>query len=169
MTSAVERLRRSGRRSPVVVVLGFLLAVALVAIVVLVWRLAASTGPGDAETEALSVARERAEQLTTYDHGTFEEDVAWAEQGATSDFAAEYAEANEPVQAVVERLEATAEGSVIEASAMSADDGSVEVLLFVDQTITQAADGEQRTERNRVVMSMVHEDGQWLVDDVTLR
>lgn len=169
MTSAVERLRSPGRRSPVAVVLGLLLAVVLVVVVVLAWRLVATSGPSDAETQALSVARERAEQLTTYDHGTFEEDVAWAEEGATSDFAAEYAEANEPVQAVVERLEATAAGSVLEASATASDDGSVEVLLFVDQTITQAADDEQRTERNRVVMSMVHEGGRWLVDDVTLR
>ena len=49
------------------------------------------------------------------------------------------------------------------------DSKRVKVLLFVDQTITNGTDNKSRTERNRVVMSMVNRGGEWLVDDVELR
>jgi Mce-associated membrane protein len=43
------------------------------------------------------------------------------------------------------------------------------VLLFVDQTIVNGTNSKKRTERNRVLMTMVHRDGRWIVDDVALR
>lgn len=168
MTSAVERLRASDR-SPLVLVLAGLLVVALVGLALLGWRTTSESRVAEAEREALSVARERAVQLTSYRHDTFEDDVSWAEEGATETFREEYAQANEPLRTVVERLEATAQGAVEDAAATAEDASTVRVLLFVDQTITQAVDGEQRTERNRVVMTMVRQDEAWLVDDVSLR
>ncbi|MFL6182157.1 MAG: hypothetical protein ACJ73J_07575, partial [Actinomycetes bacterium] len=50
---------------------------------------------------------------------------------------------------------------------ISAADGKVDVLLFVDQTSQTAADESTQIALNRVVLTMVYQDGRWLVDDVT--
>ncbi len=167
--SAVDRLGAHDRRPRLLVVVAGVLAVALA--LALWWAL--EVGGGDrleqAEREATAVARERAEQLTTYTGPTFDADAAWARTGATPRFAREYAQANEPVAEVARRLDARAVGDVVDAAGRATSADEVEVLLFVDQSIVQGADGERRTERSRVVMTMVRSDGAWLVDDVALR
>lgn len=169
--SAVERLSSEGDRRLRVVAVS--LAVVLLAVVVAAsWLVVSGRAVqhrADAVAEATAVARDRVVQLTSYTGETFDEDTAWARTGATPQFAREYAEANEPVAQVARRVEAQAVGDVVEAvgRALSADE--VEVLLFVDQTITRGSDGTQRTERSRVVMTMVREDDAWLVSDVVLR
>lgn len=167
--SAVDRLAGRDRRRVLPAVLVGVLVVALVAAS---WfALAARRGDRleDAERRATAVARERAAQLTTYTGATFESDAAWARTGATTRFAREYAEANEPVAEVARRLDARAVGRVVDAAGRASSPEEVEVLLFVDQSIVQGADGERRTERSRVLMTMVRRDGAWLVDDVALR
>lgn len=169
--SAVDRLSaRSGRRPTVVAAA---LAVALVvALGVAAWLVLSGREAqqrADAVAEATSVARERAVQLTSYTGETFDADTAWARTGATSRFAREYAEANEPVAEVARRVEARAAGDVVEAVGRAVSSDEVQVLLFVDQTVTRGSDGTRSTERSRVVMTMTRQEGAWLVDDVVLR
>ena len=169
--SAVERLSSGGDRRVRVVALA--LAVALLVVIALAaWSVVsgrAAQQRAEAAAEATSVARDRAVQLTSYTGETFDADTAWARTGATPQFAREYAEANEPVAQVARRVEARAVGDVVEAVGRAVSTDEVEVLLFVDQTITRGSDGTQRTERSRVVMTMVRQDGAWLVGDVVLR
>lgn len=165
--AALRLQQDSGRR--VVRVLAVLLGVAVVAVAVLAWRLAGSDTRSDAESAALAVARQRAEQITTYTPQTYARDVAWAEDGATATFAAEYAEANAPLRKVVEKVRASAKGHVVAASATAEDRDHVTALLFVDQTVKQGTSGKQTVQDSRVEMAMVRRHGRWLVADVTLR
>lgn len=149
------------------VILGAIV-VALVA--ALVFVLLRSGGDGSsARQEALEAATTAAVDLTTYDHTRLDRDFAWVDDAATDSFAKEYAAANEPLRGIITKLKADAVGTVLEASATEKSDDRVTVLLFVDQTITNGTDSKTRTERNRVVMSMVERGGKWLVDDVELR
>ncbi|MEH3033444.1 MAG: hypothetical protein PGN07_05230 [Aeromicrobium erythreum] len=162
--SAVDRLAAGSRPStPVLVVLAVLGV--LVAVLLVAWRQAGADERS--ERAALAVARERAQQITTYDQATFDDDVAWARTGATARFRREYAAANAPIREAAERLRARASGRVVRAAATARGDDRVQVLLFVDQTLTRAG-REQRTQESRLVMTMVHRDGRWLVDDVVL-
>lgn len=169
--SAVERLSSGGDRWLRVVAVS--LAVVLLAVVVgaawLVLSGRAAQQRADAVAEATAVARDRAVELTSYTGETFDADTAWARTGATPQFAREYAEANEPVARVARQVGARAVGDVVEAVGRAVTTGEVEVLLFVDQTISRGSDGTQRTERSRVVMTMVRQDDAWLVADVVLR
>lgn len=70
---------------------------------------------------------------------------------------------------VITTLKARATGTVTESAATASSDHEVDVLLFVDQSIVNGTDGKLRTERNRVVMTMVEREGRWLVDKVALR
>lgn len=143
------------------VILGIIVA-ALVAVLAFV-LLRGGEDDSSVRSEALEAATTAAVDLTTYDHTHLDRDFAWVKDGATPSFAKEYAATNEPLRDIITKLKADAVGTVVE------DSEHVTVLLFVDQTITNGTDSKTRTERNRVVMSMVKRGGAWLVDDVELR
>lgn len=144
-----------------------LVAVLVVALVAVAWAWRQAGADERAERDALEVARQRAAQITTYDHTTFARDVAWARTGATASFRREYAQANAAIGAAAKRLRATAKGRVTGAAATAKDSDHVTVLLFVDQTLTRTG-RRQEVQENRVRIDMVHRDGRWLVDDVRL-
>ncbi len=141
--------------------------VLLLALVAVTWAWRHAGADERAERDALAVARQRAAQITTYDHTTFERDVRWARSGATASFRREYAQANAAIGAAAKRLRASATGRVTGAAATAKDPDHVTVLLFVDQTLTRTGRGQQ-VQENRVRIDMVHRDGRWLVDDVRL-
>lgn len=122
-----------------------------------------------AETGARQAARTYAVDLTTYDYSSLDHDFGWVTNGATASFAKEYATANAPLRTVITKLKARATGTVTDAAATAKSSTKVEVLLFVDQTIVNGTNDNKRTERNRVVMTMVHREDRWIVDDVALR
>ena len=88
--------------------------------------------------------------------------------GATGNFKDMYAQSSEQLRQLLVDNQATAEGVVIEAGIKSATTTKVEVLLFVDQTVTNAVTPEPRLDRSRVVMTMELVDGRWLASDVVL-
>lgn len=157
----------SGGRERSTVTLGVIVAVLAVALAFVLLR--GGDDDSSVRDEALEAATTAAVDLTTYDHTRLDRDFAWVDEGATSSFAKEYEATNEPLRDIITKLKADAVGTVVEASATVEDSEHVTVLLFVDQTITNGTDSKTRTERNRVVMSMVKRGGAWLVDDVELR
>lgn len=60
-------------------------------------------------------------------------------------------------------------GTVVAAAGTAKGPHAVRVVMFIDQRITNRAGGPNRSDKSRVVMSMVERDGRWLVDDVELR
>ncbi len=118
---------------------------------------------------ALAAARKSAISMTTYDYRQLDRDYSWVNDGATPSFAKQYRDANKPLRTIVEKLKATAVGTISESAVETTGDTKVEVLIFLDQKITNKSNKQTRTEKSRVVMSMVKRDGKWLVNDVQLR
>jgi Mce-associated membrane protein len=56
----------------------------------------------------------------------------------------------------------------VSAAVKSATKTKVEVLLFVDQSITNAAISSPRIDRNRIDMTMDLIDGRWLASKVEI-
>ncbi|WP_050760900.1 hypothetical protein [Aeromicrobium marinum] len=168
MSEVLTRLRRQERSGGewVVRAVVVVLAVALVAVW---WSGRTARAELSAGQAALEVATMRAEQITTYTAATLDEDQSWVAEGATEAFAAEYAAANEPLREVIVGVGASARGEVLGAGVDVVDADEVVVVLFVDQTVVQGTTGEPVTERNRVVLTMLQRDGEWLVDDLESR
>ncbi|MEJ7633826.1 hypothetical protein [Aeromicrobium sp.] len=151
------------------------LVVLLVALAVMVALLvrggdaADSTDQAAAEAAALKAARTSAVSMTSYDYRRLDTDFAWADDAATESFARQYRDANKPLRGVITKLKATARGSVVASAATAKGPRKVQVVMFIDQRVTNRADGDKRSDKSRVVMSMVERDGRWLVDDVDLR
>ncbi|MBO9520552.1 MAG: hypothetical protein J7518_03360 [Nocardioidaceae bacterium] len=119
--------------------------------------------------QADKAARAAVVSMTTYDYQSVEDDFAWVDSAGTAAFRKQYAEISAPIKKLVVELKAKASGTVIASAPRVEDASHVEVLLFVDQQITNPGEAKPGLDQPRVTMSMVKSDGRWLVDDVQLK
>lgn len=125
----------------------------------------------EAEASARAVratVAERVEQLLSYDHASFDEDLAAAEEAMTEEFRDEYAPTVEEIRETAVRQERTQEARVVAVSVIDAEPDEVHTLLFVDTYSSRKGDDGQDIMQNRVDVTMVREDGKWLIDDVSV-
>lgn len=121
-----------------------------------------------ARVEAVAQARTAAVALTSYDHESLREDFDAVRDLATDPFASQFDKASERLTAVLEKYEGTAQGKVVRAAVSSAARDRVEVLLFVDQTVTSSLQQQPRVDRNRIAMTLVRTDAGWRVSEAEL-
>ena len=131
---------------------------------------AAATVPalgGKARTRLQDLAARSAEDVLTYGHDTFDEDVRATARRLTPEFAADYTAAMDRVRAdtLADRIDQRA--AAVAAGVTSATDARAEVLVFVNQETTAGTTGARRVERNRLVVRLVRQDGAWTVAGVT--
>lgn len=156
------------RHRVVVTLLSVALAVALVALV-LTWRQARhETGLREAGSSAVTAAGTAAVALTTYDYRTLAEDHQRVLDLGTAKFRTSFTSVSKSASAAVTSLQVTAKGSVIAAAPLVRDSRHVQVLVFLDQRVTSKGHAGSQTEEPRLSMSMVEQDGKWLVDAVEL-
>ncbi|MGV9747936.1 hypothetical protein ACWDTG_23950 [Rhodococcus zopfii] len=114
------------------------------------------------------MARQYAVVLTSVSSDDLDANFDAVLDGATGQFKDMYAQSSEQLRQLLVDNKATAEGVVIETGVKSATTTKVEVLLFVDQTVTNTVSPEPRLDRSRVVMTMELVDGRGLASDVVL-
>jgi Mce-associated membrane protein len=64
---------------------------------------------------------------------------------------------------------ATSKATVIGAGLQSATTDRAVVLVFLDQIIANSQQAAPTTDRSRVLLTLVHSNGRWLINDVKLR
>lgn len=161
-----ETRRRTPSRP--VLVLAVLLVVALLAagtLGVLLWRRSAADRAG---ADALATARAYAATVTTYDYQHLDRNFADVLDGATGDFKNEYNGASSTLRQLITDARARATGSVLDAGVRTASPDEVVVLVFVDQSITNAVSPQTKIDRTRLVMTLTPHDGRWLVNRLEL-
>ncbi len=145
-----------------------LLVAAVVTAAVLGWQLREQRAVADAGRQALAAAQEYALVLTSVDATALDQKFAAAVDGATGEFQDMYRESSAQLKQVLIDSKARADGTVIAAAVKSATTDRVEVMLFVDQAVTNALNPEPRVDRNRIIMTMEKIDGRWLAANVDL-
>ena len=115
-----------------------------------------------AETGQVTAAR-YAEQLLSYDYSHLDQDFSQAQRLLTGDFRKKDIQATDVVREQAVQDKAVIKASVVATSVVSAEPDEVKTLLFVNQTTTTAAGGSPSIDLNRVVVTIVQEDGRWLV------
>ena len=149
-------------------VLGAVLVLALAAAVtfgVLLQHRAATDRAGQ---QALATAKAYAVTVTTYDYQNLDRNFADVLDGATGEFKDQYTGASQTLRQLIAGAKATAKGNVLGAGISSVSTDQVEVVVFVDQSITNAATTQPRIDRNRVLMTLTPHDGRWLVSKLEL-
>lgn len=153
---------------PVLAGAAALLVVLLAATVVFGWMLLAKSGEESARESALATATSYAVTVTSYDYQDIDTNVADVLDGATGDFRDQYAGASEQLQKLITKAKATATGEVVHAGVKSASDDRAEVLLFVDQTVTNAGAKKPQVDRSRMLLRMEKHDDRWLVSKLQM-
>jgi Mce-associated membrane protein len=153
-------------------VLAVLLVVALAVDGFLFWKQqrdqeAAARALHSAVTVAPSVAERAAEAVLSYRYNTFDKDVAEARQYLSDDYRPAYIRSiRDVVSTPAHEIGAVVEAQVLSSGVVDASGERADVLLFVNQTTTSAADTQAQTALNRVVFTMVRAEGTWKVDEI---
>lgn len=158
----------SRTRKFAVPVLAVLAIAGLVATGILGWQVKQQADKDAAADAGLAAAREYAVALTSVDSNNLDQDFAAVLDGSTGEFKDMYTRSSGQLRQLLMDNQATGEGTVLDAAVKSANTDKVEVLLFIDQTVTNAASPDPRVDRSRVAMTMDLVDGRWLASRVYL-
>lgn len=166
---------RGGPPNWVLAVLATLLVAALALDGFVVWReLSQRRAEEDAARalhgaviQAPSVAERAAEAVLSYQHDTMDKDVAQARAFLSDGYAPSYVNSvKKLVSGSAAEQKATVKAEVLSAGVVQASGERSDVLLFVNQTTTSATRTTPQTALNRVVFTMVRDDGGWKVDEI---
>jgi Mce-associated membrane protein len=123
----------------------------------------------EAGREALATAQNYAVILTSIDKGKVDENFTQVLDGATGEFKEMYSQSSTQLRQLLIDNEAVSHGTVIDAALKTATKDKAEVLVFVDQSISNRANSEPRIDRSRISMVMERIDGQWLASKVDIK
>jgi len=161
-------VEKPSRRLPLVPawllgVLGVLTALAVVAVVML-WSQPSEASVEAASTDAKVAAQTAIEPILSYDYRTLDQDQQDAHRYLTSGYQAEYDKAfNDLIRPNAAQTKTVVTVKVVDAAVVRTQgDDMVQVLLFVNRPTSNKA--RTVTYKDQVTVTMVREDGRWLVD-----
>jgi Mce-associated membrane protein len=147
----------------VVVLLALLVATALV----LAGRDEVDADRTAAQQEVAGAARAQALAFLTVDHRDMDPLVDAVLEGATGDFAEQYASQRATLTREAVRTEATSTPEVVSLGVGDQDDDTATVLVAANSTVTNTGTGaEGQVRYYRLRLELVREGGRWLTDDL---
>ena len=149
-------------------VCGLLFALLVSALGYLGWRQYEQHQVSIATAAALQAAKDYAVVLTTLDAKNIDDNYRKSLDGATGEFKDAYSQGATQLRQVLIDNKASGTGIVVAAAVKSATPDKVEVLLFVDQSITNANNPSPRIDRNRIDMTMEKVGDRWLASRVEI-
>jgi len=117
----------------------------------------------DARTQAIAAARSATQGVLSYDYRHLDKDFAAGRKLLTPGFAKDYDETTKAVAPTATQYHAVVTAQVTAAGARNVTPDSAVVLLFVDQTSTNTKHAQPRIDQSRVRVTMVRQDGRWLL------
>jgi Mce-associated membrane protein len=142
---------------------------ALAATAYLGWQLKQRNDTAAAGRAALAVAQSYAVTLTSVDTNTIDQNFNQVLNGATGEFKDMYSQSAAQLRQVLIDNKAMSKGTVVDAAIKSATKTKVEVLLFIDQSISNVVNPQPRIDRSRVAMTMELVDNHWLASKVDIK
>lgn len=165
--SAATRGTRAGLAGLVSLVVAGLLAAACLAILAWgqLWLHQQHADDADA-TQSVNAAMPAVTSTLSYDYRHLAADRSRARRGLTGDALAEYDKVQSTLAKTAPRIKAVVTARVTAHSVLSADDSAARVLLFVDQTSTSTYVTKPELDESRVVVTLRHLGGRWLVSSL---
>jgi Mce-associated membrane protein len=133
------------------------------------WRYKQHNDIDSASRAALSSAEHFAVTLTSIDTDAVDQNFSQVVDGSTGEFKDIYSQSASQLRQLLIDNKAMSKGTVIDSAVKSASKNKVDVVLFIDQWITNAASPRPRLDRSRVTMTMERIDGRWLASKVELK
>lgn len=121
----------------------------------------------DTQREVAGAARAEALAFLTVDHRDMDPLVDAVLDGATGDFAKQYAAQRATLTSEAVRTEATSTPEVVSLGVGDQDDDEATVLVAANSTVTNASTGDEGQVRYyRLRLQLVREGGRWLTSDL---
>jgi Mce-associated membrane protein len=133
------------------------------------WQLKQHNDTAAAGRAALAVAQSYAVTLTSVDTNNIDQNFNQVLNGATGEFKDMYSQSAAQLRQVLIDNKAMSKGTVVDAAIKSATKTKVEVLLFIDQSISNVVNPQPRIDRSRVAMTMELIDNHWLASKVDIK
>jgi Mce-associated membrane protein len=117
---------------------------------------------------ALAAAKTETALALTYNYQTLDSDFAKAEAGMSKSFRANYAEtAAKSVTPLATKTHAVTTATIVSAGVISASSNSARILIFADQTVeNKLLNATSRLDKSVIDVSMVKQDGRWVIEDL---
>jgi Mce-associated membrane protein len=160
-----SRLRRIGR-AVVRVGAALIFAAALCVSGLLYWQQQQRDDVVAAGQAALAAAKNYAVELSSIDSKEVDKNFAKVLDGATGEFKGMYSQSSAQLRQLLIDNKAVSHGAVIDAAIKSATKTRVEVLIFLDQSISNAINPGPNIDRMRMLMTMELIDNRWLASHV---
>jgi Mce-associated membrane protein len=168
-TSAPSRARRT--TSAVVSALAVLTVLVVAAAAMLALTTARVSQRRTATSDrlaALATAVSAVPTVLSYNYKHLAADFAAAEANLTPAFRKTYVKTTaDAVQPLAAKYHAISSAQVTSGGVVSQHGGSVEVLVFVAQQVTNTQLAAPRLDRSRIDVVLVHHGGRWLIDKLT--
>ena len=165
----------SRKRTPLPRWLLLPVAVAVVAALVLLglafvdWRDANELEDAAAAGETVrATVPDKVETLLSYGYETFDDDQAAAEDVMTSSFQEEYSPTVDEIKDRAVQQKRTQQAQVAAVSVIDQSPDEVSTLVFVNTVSFTEGSKRQRLMQNRVKVTLVKQDGEWLIDDLSV-
>lgn len=158
---------RSVPRWMLVVVGGVM--VALVALLVLAGlRIRHDDQLASARRSALAAATADAKLIATYSYASFDAYAAALKARSTATFASNFAKDSSSLGSVLKQYKAGSKGSTSGAGVGSVTTSKATVYVFLNETVSNVSN-PSNTERARMVVSLVRNDGRWLIANAVVQ
>ncbi|MDT5170716.1 MAG: Mce-associated rane protein [Mycobacterium sp.] len=148
---------------------GIVLVAALALSGFLAWQLKQHNDTAAAGRAALATAQRYAVALTSIDTNNIDQNFTQVLDGAAGQFKDMYSQSASQLRQVLIDNKAISKGIVVDSAIKSATKTKVEVLLFIDQSISNAVNPQPRIDRSRVAITMELIDNRWLASKVDLK
>ena len=133
------------------------------------WQYKQQQDIDSASRAALLSAKRFAVTLTSIDTNSVDQNFTQVVEGSTGEFKDIYSQSASQLRQVLIDNKAMSKGTIIDSAVKSGSKTKVDVVLFVDQWITNVASPQPRLDRSRVAMTMELIDGRWLASKVELK
>ncbi len=172
---AARRARRlpsaeaTGWLRPLWVAAGAVLVVGLVvALAVTSVRLAHRDAVESTRSGALAAARTYSVEVASYDYADLAQSLSAVLQHATPSFKQQFESTSRALEPAILEYQGIARATVLQAGVAQSTGDQATVVLFLDQTITNARLRQPQVNHDRMVMSLTRQGGQWLISRVSL-
>lgn len=115
-----------------------------------------------ARAAALAAARQEALNLTSIDGRDIDSDLQRVLDGATGGFKTDFAQRSKDLKAVLSENQVVAEGKVLDAALVRADDETATALVVVDSNVKNKAAPSGRSNTYRMQLDLERQGGRWL-------
>ncbi|MDN4159854.1 J domain-containing protein [Nocardioides abyssi] len=159
-----------GRRAVPSWLLAVVAVLAAGSVALAVWLASDLGTTEDAVEDAARTAQARAEQaivpVLSFSYEQLEEDRATARSYLTPAYREEYDQLFDVISDNAPGTQTVVTGQVLDSALVRTDDDGtrVDVLVFLDRTTARKDYDEPRTSYDQVTVTMVEQDGDWLVD-----